>query len=274
MANKANNDEVVTWRNGKKLNEENRLDHLLFKKKSLENKKTNIELLIEKLGIEKYAKELDEEGYTVVPPSVTGVSEEMVDELIKGLLEKSEELIPGTKFSLDMKGNDVLDYGKFEGFIERMSGAKPAQFQLVQLCTYKSRAFRDLAINPVATALIQHMVGYGEARFSSHNAFVKWRGEGYGDSLGLHVDQGAVPYPWGKQAYNANCNWVLTDYTRDAGPLAVVPKSHLLRKHPTFPDAIEQAIPVLCPKGSLVIFHGATWHGAYPRKDEGLRLVS
>ena len=49
MANKANNDEVVTWRNGKKLNEENRLDHLLYKKESLENKKTKIETSVKNM---------------------------------------------------------------------------------------------------------------------------------------------------------------------------------------------------------------------------------
>ena len=42
MANKANNDEVVTWRNGKKLNEENRLDHLLFKKNHWKIKKQRL----------------------------------------------------------------------------------------------------------------------------------------------------------------------------------------------------------------------------------------
>lgn len=82
----------------------------------------------------------------------------------------------------------------------------------MQLCTF-DRAFRDLVVNPVATALMRYMIGPYTTRFSSHNCFVEWKGEGYGESLGLHCDQGGVPQPWGRVALNANCNWYLTDCT-------------------------------------------------------------
>ncbi len=31
-------------------------------------------------------------------------------------------------------------------------------------------------------------------------------------------------------------------------------------------------MPVECPAGSLILWHGSTWHGAFPRKNPGLRL--
>ena len=189
--------------------EEDSLAKAIYTDNEMEKKKKEkLQKIIAELGIEKYAKELDEEGYTVVPPSVTGVSEEMVDDLVAGLFERSEELIPGVKMSVDMKGNEAFDYGDHKGKFAQISKVKPSQFFLVQLTTYKRRSFRDLAINPVATALIENMIGYGETRFSSHSAFLKWKGDGYGDSLGLHCDQTALPYPWSPDvAYNANTNW-------------------------------------------------------------------
>ena len=33
-----------------------------------------------------------------------------------------------------------------------------------------------------------------------------------------------------------------------------------------------QAVPVEAAKGSVIVFHGATWHGAYPRKIPGMRI--
>ena len=223
-----------------------------------------------------YFEQLHELGYAVVPPEVTGVSDSMIDELVMRLLDKSEELV-GCKFSVEDGPERPLDYGEFRGFLERISGAEPSQFQLMQLCTYH-RVFRDLAVNPVATAIIDHLFGaddaaHSPARFSSHNCFVKWTGEGYGESLGLHADQGGIPLPWGDNALNANCNWCLTDYTKEGGAFACVPGSHRRKRQPQLLEGVQDAIAVECPRGSLIVFHGALWHGAFPKKTPGLRLT-
>ena len=223
-----------------------------------------------------YLEQLHELGYAVVPPEVTGLSDSMIDELVMRLLDKSEELV-GCKFSVEDGPERPLDYGEFRGFLERISGAEPSQFQLMQLCTYH-RVFRDLAVNPVATAIIDHLFGaddaaHSPARFSSHNCFVKWAGEGYGESLGLHADQAGMPLPWGDNALNANCNWCLTDYTRDGGAFACVPGSHRRKRQPQLLEGVADAIAVECPRGSLIVFHGALWHGAFPKKTPGLRLT-
>ena len=226
---------------------------------------------IKSLGLNKYIAELEMNGYTVVPPSVTGVSIAEIDHLTDLLLKKSEELI-GCPFSVESGPEAKLDYGDYPGTLELMSGVKPAQFQLMQLCTF-DRAFRDLAINPVAIALMEYLIQPESTRFSSHNCFVKWKGDGYGESLGLHCDQAGVPLPWGRISLNANTNWCLTEYTLENGPLAVVPGSHHRNSHPVMPGATEEAIPIECPKGSLIAFHGQLWHGAYPKKSDGLRIT-
>ena len=144
---------------------------------------------------------------------------------------------------------------------------------MIQQLGSQHRMFRDLAVNPVAVALIKHMIGSKVTRFSSNNSFVKWQGEfGYGPNLGLHADQSAVPLPWGRTALTANTNWCLTDYTLEGGAFAYVPGSHRFASRPQFPSAVAQAVPVEAAKGSVIVFHGATWHGAYPRKIPGMRI--
>ncbi|MEE3279146.1 MAG: hypothetical protein VX211_05120, partial [Pseudomonadota bacterium] len=112
---------------------------------------------IAKLGLEPYLEELDEQGYTVVPPSVTRVSEPQIEELTQLLLDESERRV-GCKFTVENGPECKLDYGDYPGALERLSGAKPSQFQLVQLCNI-DRAFRDLAVNRASTAILHHLIG-------------------------------------------------------------------------------------------------------------------
>ncbi len=226
---------------------------------------------IEQLDLEQYAYELDLNGYTIVPPSVTGVTAEDIDHLTDLLMQKSAELV-GCGFDVDTGPECELDFGGYRGTLELQSKAKPSQFQLMQLCTY-DRAFRDLAVNEVAVALMEYLIGPYQTRFSSHNCFVKWKGEGYGESLGLHCDQGQIPQPWGRNALTANCNWCLTEYTLAHGAFACVPGSHHKNCNPIMPEAVADAIPLECERGSLIAFHGQLWHGAYPRQTEGLRVT-
>ena len=37
-------------------------------------------------------------------------------------------------------------------------------------------------------------------------------------------------------------------------------------------EGVGEAIPVEVPAGTVVVFHGNLWHGAFPRKHPGLRL--
>lgn len=230
---------------------------------------------IAELGLEEYVLQLEVDGLAVVPPDVHGVSEERVDELAHLLLARAEQIV-GCPFDLDEGPQGNIEFPSPDHVLAELAGedahGEPSQFLIQQLCSLH-RNFRDLAVNPVAVALIRHMIGSSATRFSSHNAFIKWQGDyGYGPNLGLHCDQLTVPLPWGRNALTANTNWCLTDYTEADGALAYVPGSHRRMTPPTFPDALQRAVPCEAPKGSLLVFHGATWHGAYPKRTQGMRL--
>ena len=231
---------------------------------------------ITRLGLEEYVLQLEVDGLAVVPPEVHGVTEDRIDRLASLLLERAEELV-GCRFDINDGPQADIEFPVPDHILAELAGedspGEPSQFLIQRLCTL-DRSFRDLAVNPVAVALMRYLLGSRAVRFSSHNGFVKWPGDyGYGPNLGLHCDQLAVPLPWGRNALTANTNWCLTEYTHQGGALAFVPGSHRRMSPPVFPDAVERAVPCAVPKGSLIVFHGATWHGAYPKHTPGMRLM-
>ena len=251
----------------------------------MSNGKSKLSQEIVEYNLEKYALELETDGLTIVPPEVTGVSGEFIDSCVNALLKKFTELT-GSPISLENGPEAELEWpdGLNNSPLSPADAPDPTQMLIQQLLKI-DRCFRDLSVNPVVDALISHMMGelsfpgvgglYSRARnrrLSSTNSFIKWQGEyGYGENLGLHCDQGASPLPWGRTALTANATWCLTDYTKEDGALAYVPGSHKSNAHPG-PAAREQAVAAECPRGSVIVWPGATWHGAYPKKTAGLRL--
>lgn len=235
---------------------------------------------IETYGLEHHVAELESDGLTILPPEVTGVSEALIDRCVAVLLDKFEALT-GCPITVDEGPLKPLEWpvdGNI-GFVNKKDAPPaPTQSLLQQLLKF-DRCFRDLAVNPVVDALVDHMIGPawrgGRARrLSSANSFLKWPGEfGYGPNLGLHADQASCPLPWSDVALNANATWALTDYTLAGGALAYVPGSHLRRDHPP-EDAAKEAVPAEAPRGSCILFHGGTWHGAFPKQTPGLRITA
>ena len=201
---------------------------------------------IQELGIEQYARELDSNGLTIVPPEVNQFGLERIDRIVEIILERAEAMT-GSKFTLDDGPLDELEFPRPELTPEQMKQIeargltdallKPTQF-LIQKLTQVDRIFRDLAVNPVSVALQNHMMA-GQTRLSSANCFVKWQGDfGYGPGLGLHDDQGRPPLPWGPVAHTGNSTWCLTDYTLDGGALAYVQGTHTEGKPAPPPERV------------------------------------
>ena len=229
---------------------------------------------IKTLGLEKYAEELERDGLTIVPPEVNGFGMDRIDEIVELILARAREMT-GCTFTLDGGPQQELEYPmapeRRERLLHKRKGNERTQFLMTRLAQ-QHRQIRDLALNPVSLALQNFMMA-GRTRLSSTNCIVKWKGDyGAGPSLGLHADQVGIPTPWGTVAFNGNSTWCLTDYTREGGALAWVPGSHREGKPRVPPERVKDAIPAEAPKGSLIVFQGATWHGSFPRKEEGLRL--
>jgi len=244
----------------------------------METAATQISDEVKELNLESYVLELEADGLTVVPPEVTGVNAEFFDRCTDVLLTQFTAMTGGCPISVDAGPEGELSWPARPASRLAPKDAPPPTQMLIQQLLQLDRCFRDLFVNPVVDALIDHLVGGHpmmggkQRRLSSTNSFVKWQGEyGYGPNLGLHCDQGGNPLPWGSRALTANATWCLTEYTLEDGALAYVPGSHRSNAHPG-PGAAKAARPVVCPRGSVIVWPGSTWHGAYPKKTPGLRL--
>ncbi len=152
---------------------------------------------LEDLGLRSHVAELARSGLCVVPPEVTGASAPWVRSLSELVLRRTTEFI-GCGFTLERGPDAVLEYHPDAEPVNVVvrTGNRPNQVVVQQLAGCH-RAFRDLAVHPVAVALARHLIGEARTRFSHHQCFVKWRDEyGYGSTLGLHADQTALPEPW------------------------------------------------------------------------------
>ena len=150
---------------------------------SNENSKLPEEIVEYKL--EQYALELETDGLTIVPPEVTGISEEFIDACVEVLLAKFTEMT-GCPISLANGPEAELEWPEGENNLLAGAGAPDPTQMLIQQLLQVDRHFRDLCVNPVVDALINLMMGelsfpsgrgiYSRAknrRLSSTNSFIK-----------------------------------------------------------------------------------------------------
>ncbi|MEN2423116.1 phytanoyl-CoA dioxygenase family protein [Streptomyces rimosus] len=218
---------------------------------------------IEELGLEKNVAELETFGFTVLEPG-RAAPVEWVERLRDRMLEVAERRT-GVKHD--------------PGTGTHAAGAHPFGFKHMNFLYYlllEDPVFQEALLNPYVLALHSYLLGF-DCRLSSMTGLITWPDEvGYGKGLGLHSDNHVHgPLMGGMETHTANATWVLTDYTRENGALAVVPRSHVEGRQPNsaLNEGAKEAIPVEVPAGSLVFWNGNLWHGAYPRTNPGLRLA-
>ena len=213
---------------------------------------------ITELGLESNIVELDTYGFTVVPPEKVA-DKSFFNRIRETVLRLCKERT-GIDFSLEQNGA----FGEYK--------AQPqtdGQFLLFYLLM-ADQVFEEWIVNPTLYTLIDYLMRC-QQQLSSLTSFVKWRGDR--DSLGLHSDSppdrdGHLP----ACSDVANAAYCLTDYTLDNGAIAMVPGSHLYCRQPRAGEGEKRAVPVEAEAGSLIAWHGNIWHGAFPKKTEGLRL--
>ncbi len=135
---------------------------------------------------------------------------------------------------------------------------------------FEDPLFQEWLLHPVLLALVTYLLGES-CVLTTTAVFMKGPADESerGLQLGLHSDQQMVPQPFPPYALICGATLLLTDYSKDDGAFAYVPGSHQQGRHPGGSEATSAAIPVVAPKGSLVVHHGALWHGSFPRTRAG-----
>ncbi|MBW8812668.1 MAG: phytanoyl-CoA dioxygenase family protein [Caulobacterales bacterium] len=210
---------------------------------------------IVRLGLQSHAFDLDTQGFTVLTPEDLDAGD-LPTRLREALLDIAEAE-SGHRPDLDGAGPSGTRTAIGEG-------------QFLAQVLFRDRAFEEALLNEKALALITYLLGEN-CTLSSLNAMLKSAGR---DNLELHTDQVGTPAPFPAYAQVANATWVLSEYSRDHGSILFVPGSHRWARHPNRDEAVDLslAVPVEARPGSLIVWHGNTWHGALARKTPGLRV--
>lgn len=208
---------------------------------------------VERHGLAEHVAELDAYGCTVVPPDTVASPD------VDAILDR------------------VLD------LMERRNGARPdlesgathvnVSFPTLYYFLFEDPLFQEWLLNPVSLALVEYMLGE-QSILHATTVFMKGPSDPpeHGLQLGLHSDQQSVPAPFPPYALIVGATLLLTDYTREDGAFAYVPGSHRLGRHPVGKEAADRAVAIEAPKGSLLVHHGALWHGSFGRIKPGLRV--
>jgi len=207
---------------------------------------------LDRLDLGAAVAELDAHGLTVVPP-------ERVDAPVTAMRER------------------VLDLA------EQRNGTRPdlasgathtnVCYPTLYYFLFEDAIFEQWLLHPVQRVLVDYLLGE-QCVLHATTVFMKGPTEPPvpGLQLALHSDQQMLPDPFPSYAVIAGATLLLTEYTRENGAFAFVPGSHRAGRHPARGEATERAVAVEAPAGSLLVHHGALWHGSFGRTTPGLRM--
>ena len=89
----------------------------------------------------------------------------------------------------------------------------------------------------------------------------------------LHADDQIMPLAKPHVATVANSMWALTDFTEANGATRIVPGSHLWPDPDYSRDEAETpTIAAEMPRGSVLVWHGSTWHGGGANTSDDIRV--
>jgi len=196
--------------------------------------------------------ELDAFGYTIIPPEKVGPPEQH---------ENMKQAV--LRVAASRKGCAIDELPQF------FSKGQ----ELMRFILWDDPIFEKVVLTPSALGLIQWLVGT-DCVLSLFDSWIKGKG-----ALGtdIHTDWAQFDMPtMPPEAFGANFNYVLTDYTKEDGALSFVPGSHRWRRWPSHEEAAywkDKAEPVEARAGSIIIWGDHLWHGSYNKDTEGLRIM-
>ena len=206
---------------------------------------------------------------TVPPHEITPELRPVVEEL--GLVENCRELAE--------EGWTIVENAADPAFVARLRETILATSVLddagngnVYSALARDPVYAEATLNPKVMALAEFSVGRGFL-LGSLIGTVRAKGN---PALPVHCDQDMFPAPLPEHNMMLTACWACDDFTREGGATLVVPGTRALLRHPTDAEsaaAVERAIAMECPAGSVALWDGRVWHGNWPRRTDGQRVV-
>lgn len=189
--------------------------------------------LVVVIDLEAHQRELEEQGYTIVERLID-------DELIDALLEDVHRLEA-------LLGREP-DNNRFEG--NRTT-------RTYNLLTHGA-LWQQVPIQPQVLELVEGVLG-PQCLVSSLASISIAPGE---TAQVIHADDQIHPIAKPHVATVCNSMWALTDFTERNGATRVVPGSHRWDSPDYGADpATIETVAAEMPRGSVLVWHGSTWHG-------------
>ncbi len=156
--------------------------------------------------------------------------------------------------------------------LERELDAKPAMngfeghntVRIYNLLAYGA-PFTDVPVHQSVLPVVEGVLDRG-CLISSLSSIAIDPGEA---AQPIHADDMLIPLDKPHRAIVCNSMWALTDFTEANGATRLVPRSHK-KSNPVYGGEYE-TIPGAMPKGSVLIWDGALWHGGGANKTDKRR---
>ena len=210
---------------------------------------------IQRLGLEPHVAELEALGLAVIPPDKVAAPSGFAERLRDAILRVHEQ-----------RFGESLDFENLDD--PRFAGGEQGFGRQLFYILLEDDVFQEAVMNPAGLAMATYLLG---DHCILNNCVVGLKGPGSGD-LGTHCDNAMIPGPFSPYAHVCNVTWALTPYEPGSGQLTYVPGSHRLSRWPTAAEARAGLVPVAAEAGSIIFWHGNTWHGAIGRTQPGLRV--
>ena len=131
----------------------------------------------------------------------------------------------------------------------------------------RDACFADVVLHDAVLPVVERVLD-PELLLSSLTAIEMQPGE---TDQPLHADDGSMGLARPHPPLSCTAIWALTDFTEANGATRVVPGSHLADRIPRRSDDPPSELAVM-PRGSVLVYHGSTWHGGRANVSEGRRL--
>ena len=189
--------------------------------------------------------------------------------LVEGLLTKAEAA------EMRRECHDLSErLSRYQNVDATWGSARQAVAQAVETkllhchdVQFFSAAFTRLIVDERLTGAAADLIGSPNVQLHHNKMFIK--PPEMGSPFPMHQDYPYFPH---ERKSMIAATFFFDDAPVEKGCIRVVPGSHKLGRHPVRSEAADQAIPVEAPKGSLLVHHGALWHGSFGRMMPGLRI--
>ena len=196
----------------------------------------DIEHRAEAYGLTQNLRELDNEGYTILPNAFT------------------------------REYADILREETNENHADRKEGASFRATMLLK----RGRIWEEAVIHPWVLTTAEYLIGRGCLLYQS-DTIVK--GTGQETHPGLHSDYSAsrITEPFPEYCLEATAVWAIDDFHKKHGPTCVLPGSFRKGAHVATETTQKGTKLLEMDQGSIAFWHGALWHGSTPRSAPGKR---